>query len=172
MPACLSCCGSRLFKNTRWANTTFAHAAQPESDLIRYGRYADQLETLFEYFSPSQVRIFLYDDISSRPEVVLADLFEFLGVDPSFRPAALTQRYNRVIMPRSQAMLGRLGLGRLVESVKATPVGPWIKRAHARMGKRVDNALCATDRRRIAAYFAGDIDRLEKLIDRDLTAWR
>lgn len=162
----------KLFREKRFAGISFAEAAQPESDLIRYGRYAEQLETLFEHFSPAQVKVFLYDDISARPESVLSDLFEFIGVDRTYQPAALTQRYNRVILPRTQATLGKIGLGRLVEAIKATPIGPWIKRTHARMGKKAGQSLSSEDRQRLAGYFADDLVRLEKIIDRDLSAWR
>jgi hypothetical protein len=162
----------QLFREKRFAGKSFAEAAQPDSDLIRYGQYAAQLKTLFEHFPTEQVKVFLYDDITARPDWVLAELFEFIGVDSTFRPAALTQRYNRVILPRTQAMLGKLGLGELVESIKATPIGPWIKRVHARMGKKPDQTLSPEDRQRIAAYFADDLTRVEQMIGRDLSAWR
>ena len=162
----------QLFKGKRWADVSFAAAAQPGSDLIRYGQYAASLERLFEHFPREQVKVFVYDDVSAEPAKVLAELFEFIGVDPTYQPAALTQRYNRVIMPRAQAALGKLGLGSMVEAIKATPLGPWIKRTHARLGKKAGDTLPAEDRRRIASYFTDDITRVESLIDRDLSAWR
>lgn len=162
----------QLFKQKRWANMTFAQAAQRDSDLVRYGLYADQLEALYEYFPPSQVHVILYDDVLAKPQAVLAQLFDFIEVDPTFHPPACTQRYNRVIMPKMQANLYKVGLGQLVDAVKATPIGPWIKRVHARTGKDACDTLGTRDRKRIASYFAADIDRVEQIIERDLSAWR
>lgn len=162
----------QLFKSVRWADVSFAQAAQRESDLIRYGLYAQQLEMLYGYFHPAQVKVFLYDDITASASAAVSELFEFIGVDPSYRPASLGERYNRVIFPRTQALLSKLKLGGVVEAIKATPVGPWIKRTHARTGRRAQDAMTPEDRQRIKAHFSDDISKLERLLGRDLSAWR
>ena len=49
---------------------------------LEFGMYAEQLEQLFAYFPRTQVRIWLYEDTLSAPQLFRRQVFEFLGVDP------------------------------------------------------------------------------------------
>lgn len=162
----------QLFRERRYGDQPFEAVCTPETDLVRYGRYAEQLEEIDRRFTPEQVKVFVYDDLEADPAGLLRELFTFLGVDPTFEPSVLSRRYNRIMFARTQATLSRLGLGFAVEWVKGNRLGDWIRAMHARRGKRGSGRIAEVDRRRIAGYFADDIERLEQRLGRDLSAWR
>ena len=137
------------------------------------GMYADQIARFQAHFPAEQLRVVVYDDFARDPQAVLRDVFEFIGVDPTFQPgrvprphpsgaprrrltAQLVSRPNvlrstvRRVIPRSM----RSGLrSRLLDaSVQRVPIDPAV-------------------RNELTAGFADDIGRLQELIGRDLSAW-
>ena len=61
--------------------------------LFRYwlepSMYASHLKNVFRYFPKDRVRIMLYDDLVVDPSRFIRQFFEFLEVDPDFRPSIL-----------------------------------------------------------------------------------
>lgn len=55
------------------------------------GRYAEQLERYYALFPAEQIQIYLYDDLQSKPERLVHDIFQFLNVDPGFQPPVFTR---------------------------------------------------------------------------------
>jgi len=162
----------QLAREKRYRDRRFSEACTPASDLVRYGLYAEQLEAVWRHFPRERVKVFLYDDLSADPGGVLRELFAFLGVDDRFVPTSLTRRYNRIMFPAAQRRLRAVGLGWAIEGVKRTPLGDWVRAAHRRAGRNAAGALSRSDRQRVAGYFRDDIDRLEAMLGRDLSAWR
>lgn len=62
------------------------------------GLYHEQLRRYYQRFPREQIRVYLYEDLKADPHGVLADIFEFLGVDacPSADPSIL---HNDARMP-------------------------------------------------------------------------
>jgi hypothetical protein len=58
------------------------------------GEYGRLLQGYFDVFPPEQLLVLFHDDLKRDPAAVCARTFEFLGVDPGFRPPNLGQRYN------------------------------------------------------------------------------
>ena len=137
------------------------------------GLYAEQIARFQAHFPAAHMKVIVYDDFVRDPQGTLRDVFEFIGVDPSFRPARvprphpsgtprrrltaqLVSRPNMVrstvrkVIPRSM----RSGLrSRLLDaSVERVPIEPSV-------------------RNELTAGFADDIGRLQTLIERDLSAW-
>jgi hypothetical protein len=56
------------------------------------GLYHAQLQRMLEAFPERQVRVYWYEDYRTRPMQMLAEIFEFLGVNPAFRPD-MSKRY-------------------------------------------------------------------------------
>jgi hypothetical protein len=83
--------------------------------IIRLGFYTNQLKSFIHQFGQSNVRIWLYEDYSERPALVLKQMADFVGVDlPEPQPEDLI-RVNEMGIPRSrlasillQARHGRL----------------------------------------------------------------
>jgi hypothetical protein len=137
------------------------------------GFYGQHLQRYFDRFDPARIRIYLYEDFVDRPRWLLSDLFDFLGVDPGFRPD-ISPRHN---------VSGR---------VRSAGLQRWLTRNHPfkealknwipeRWGHRVISwvqpfNLARVDmnpetRRRLIDGYREDIELLQVLIHRDLSHW-
>ena len=56
---------------------------------VEPGLYGLHLEKVFRHFPKDRLRIMFYDDLVEDPEGFVRGCFEFLGVDPDFRPSIL-----------------------------------------------------------------------------------
>ena len=72
----------------------------------RAGFYAEQVERFLDLFASEQIRFYLYDDLLADPDGLLADIYEFLGVERSFA-ADTSVRHQVTGVPRSR-LVGRL----------------------------------------------------------------
>ena len=126
---------------------------------LGWGRYAGQLRPFFELFGHNRVLVHLHDDLVADGEAVMRSTFRFLGVDDTV-PRPPVARENEVRAVRFRSVTGRPG--RLVR--RATP-----DRWRNQPKPRLDPALRA---RLTKDEFAGEIDQLEELLGRDLSAWR
>jgi len=122
-------------------------------------RYSGQLAPYFDLFRRDQVLVHLYDDLVGDSAAVLRSTLRFLGVDTSDPLPSMTTE-NESLVRRFRGVKGRPG--RLLR--KATP-GRWKHEPKPRL----DPAL---RRQLVRDQFTDEIDRLEALLGRDLSAWR
>src|SRR5262249_53968307 len=100
---------------------------------------------------------------------ILRELFLFLSVDPA-QPIDLARRHNVTLTPRWPAVhaaigpLVRAGRRVLPESISAA-AGRWY------LAPRSEKPT-PDERARMVDVYRDDIRELERLIDRDLAAWR
>jgi hypothetical protein len=139
------------------------------------GFYVRQLKRYLELFPREQMLVLLYDDMVADCNGLLAKICSFLGVDANYRFDTTTRHNVNDGMPRS------LFLNRFLHSVG--PVKQLIRAlmpADVRLTmfrKMSDLNLGPTPvfdpnlRWELAAAFEQDVLELEKLIDRDLSAW-
>ena len=138
----------------------------------RYGYYGAQLAEYYGLFPPERIRCYLYEDFSTDPQAMLADLFGFLGIDADFVPD-MTSRPNRsgmirnpllrFIWTRTHAIRGALPL--LPKSVRQQAASFFTSRA-------LDPLPFPSEvREALLDGYREDIGRLEALIGRDLSHW-
>lgn len=133
------------------------------------GRYHLHLKPYLERFPREQVRIYLHDEWSAGPDRVLRDIFEFLGVDPEFRPtvvrANVTTRYRSQYVRRllNDPSLSQLVLRRLLPRAAKTRLRHWNESA--------PTPFPAALRARLTREYHDDILALQSLIARDLSHW-
>ena len=143
---------------------SFFEACSPDSDIVKLGLYFENLIKFYEYFPKDQMKIWIYEEVKNDPVTFYRELFEYIGVTQNCIPDSVGIRYNRVIFPRTQKAIKRLGGGALVDLVKATNLGNW---------KKNDIAELRSDQKNIIQeYFAEDIVKLEGLLGVDLSIWR
>lgn len=163
----------------RLGNRIPANVRFPES--LYYSeipRYSEQLQRYFDAFGRERVQVILFDDLKQAPARVYARTLDFLGVESGFRPdfdvhnasaptpdswayrtwKASTLRYRiRSLAPqRLYDRIRKMRRKRLAGAARRQPRRP------------LDPAV----RDRLDLQFAEEIDRLESLIDRDLSNWR
>jgi hypothetical protein len=137
----------------------------------RLGRYAEQLERYLARFDRSRIHVLLLEELDSDAPRVMRELFAFLGVDPDFRPD-LELRFNVSGIPRSRSL-----------DAFARRRHPWLRRlVPERLRLRLSASVLDHNLRTSApptavldelrADYRDEIARLERLLDRDLSAWR
>jgi hypothetical protein len=137
--------------------------------------YADAVAAYREAFS--DVHVLLLDDVKNRPTQTLRSVYAFLGVKEALPVDAQTV-HNKSRAPRSR----RLARWRAAQSgsiatllqVARTLVPNRVKqhvRARLDQWNAQGPSLNVLQRRRLSRFFHDDIQRLERTLDRDLSAW-
>src|SRR4051812_11397874 len=138
-------------------------------------QFAEQLERYFEVFGRDKVHVMLTDDLRGDGAGTMRGLLQFLGVDPAIATAPPNSNENRrVRLPLVQRLIFAPRL--------LLPLAPFLRRfplvrslrtrmlemnSEAKPRPPMDPAL----RRQLVDEFTPEIERLAKLIDRDLSSW-
>ncbi|MEX2400247.1 MAG: sulfotransferase domain-containing protein [Rhodothermales bacterium] len=145
------------------------------------GMYAEQVQRYLDVFSERRMFIRLFDDLQENPRKVVAELYEFLGVDSSFEPE-LEQVHNansEPVFPLLSRLIKRAGR---LETLLVDPLVPSTMKGRVtnlmldlnrrRRGKEsVRRSITPEDRARLAQLYHVQTHALERLIDRDLSHW-
>ncbi len=144
-------------------------------DYTGFGRYYEQVKAYMDAFGKDKVMVVLYDDIQRDPLAVCQSIFAFIGVDAGFVPNVST-KYNSLAGEAWFKWPIRLLTSRNPIKRAVAAVIPKILRQLVLYGtvklllKRSE--LSETARQELMRAYAGDIDKLETLIGRDLSQWR
>jgi len=157
-------------RQERNEGVSFGEACRRFPALINRGLYCGHLDVIEEYFPAERVKVLLYDDLVARPGAFLDELFGFIGVHQGVRPAAMGTRYNRVIYPGLQKAILGARLGWIIDAVKRTPVGSWVRRRNS-AARRGSGVATAADLEYLRAEFADDVRELSRRLGRDLSGW-
>lgn len=114
----------------------------------RRGLYGEQLARYLEVFPAARLQVLVFEELFADPAAALRGLFEFLGVDPDFAPDV-----SQVHVPGGDVRAPT------IQAAPATGLPP---------PAPLDPAL----RRRLAAGYAEDLERLETATGLCLEAWR
>jgi hypothetical protein len=137
------------------------------------GFYYTQLHRYFEKFDSRNIKVYLYEDLTSNRCNLLRDIFQFLGVDDDFIPDTST-KYNVTGLPKNKLLHQLLSKPNLLKtSVKAiVPKGFRRKLAmNLKNANLTKPELPQEIRQQLIEIYREDILELQKLIQRDLTKW-
>ena len=147
----------------------------PSYDYLSEGMYYAKVKAYCDTFR--QVRVYLYDDLEKDPAGLMRNLFEFLGVDPTFEPD-VAQRLNSSGLLRSQVLHTLLHTeNRLRTIVRHVLRLALPARRRAMLKQIIDRSnkrrleLSPTARAYLTDIYRDDITKLMSLIGRDLTHW-
>jgi hypothetical protein len=139
---------------------------------VELGFYADRIAELQKEFGLDRLRVWLLDDLRADPEATLADVLSYLGVNQTYqfdtasvlnRGSAPKSQVLQHALPRHQA---RRAITRAVPGSLLRPAR-WLWERTQRPADPLPTAVAT----RLRALYAGDIRRLEGLIQRDLSRW-
>lgn len=142
---------------------------------IDVGFYYAQVKTYISYFEEN-VKIILYDDLSTHPIRVLNDIAFFLNIKKDVWPS-LIDIYNASQVPRFKMVDFFLNdnskpLKKILRPLVLKILG---KESTERMVNYLKNKNTLNMKRRTRAYlidiYKEDILKLQTLIDKDLSAW-
>lgn len=140
------------------------------------GFYFEALERYFSIFEHRQIKVYLFEDFKDDTDGVLRDIFNFLGVESSFK-SKTASRHNASAMPKS-LLMNRLLIKPNILRDAAKILFPQAMRQNLYHRVRAWNLnnfqkpeMSADSRAYLKQVFRGDILKLEGLIERDLSAW-
>jgi hypothetical protein len=139
------------------------------------GRYADQVSSFLDAFS--RVHVALYDDLRADPDAVLDGVLRFLEIapDPSLR---IKTGHNPSAIPRNPLVRklfavgpAKLSLYRLLLrlGISETFVLGCVDRLRSRHSAEL--RMAPETRQLLREQFREDVERLQEILDRDLSAW-
>lgn len=141
--------------------------------------YADKLATYFDVFPANRILVQFFDDLEEDTEAFASRAFDFVGLPPALsidygtRLAKLSSpRFPLagVLSRQAAHALRRLGWVNLLGRLKNHPlVRPIFYRPFTEQDRP---AMPAETRKHLQQVFAPQIDRLESMLNQDLTHWR
>lgn len=139
------------------------------------GRYGRGMGLWYEQFPREQIKVFLYEEFGARPQALMRETFEFLGVDPDFTPS-LTDRANVTLVPRNMTVFRFAKRSSrtkdMLKRVMPASTRARLKKKATDWNSGRPGPLSPEVRARLIEYYAEDIERTEVLIGRDLAAWK
>jgi hypothetical protein len=170
-----------LIRDGRESHADFAQALRAEERYIRdgyaplwyyrdLGFYYDQVKRYFDAFGGDQVRVYLYEDFKADPVAFVQNMCRVLEVDDTFVPD-VSRKWNVSGVPKSHALHRMLSAKNVLTSVlERIPGGSWL-RSRLRYGNLRKPPLPEALRQELIATFREDIQKLQELLERDLSIW-
>lgn len=135
------------------------------------GLYCRHLARFMDFFPREQLKIILYEDIRNQPEVVIRDVFRYIGINSPVVPVTMGKRVNDKATPLLPLALRRL-LRPVKPLVEPWRQRPWFRAVRNALAKPLEYPPLSMEMRlRLRDYYAEDVERLGKLVGRDLSSW-
>lgn len=163
----------------RYEGMSFQEAVAKDSWIIDQSLYFSQLERLFALYPKEQIKIYDFEDIKKRPLWLLNDLFEYIGVDSSFKPSRFDEKYNvsgmsgmqnKLNLPQIQKNMlsSRYGKHLLkLKKIKAVrKLKAWI--LDRKSDENLKEKHCSSELR---ARFIEDLKKTSKLLNKNYERW-
>lgn len=156
---------------------SLTEAFQQMPSIVDSGKFGVHIPRWLETFGSDAVTFALLDDIQTHPVQVLRSIYEFLGVEDVAPPPSTYERIGVASMSRHRNL-----------ARAATHLADWLRSRRlygvVEFGKALGlknvyrgldgdmPELTQADRTRLLVEFEPDMQYLESLLDRDLSAWR
>lgn len=152
-----------------------------ESGLVKEGFYFSHIRRYFDCFPPEQIGIFLYDDLVENPGAFVGWIYDWLGVDASFRPEMVGERYHVTkARPRYQkvynhavslARWGRRKSGMFERALEWSRKAGIVDVFHRLNEGKAFPVLSERRRQDLIALYRDDTQALAEHLGRDLSHW-
>lgn len=158
------------FENVVYKKTVNKNAALHFQQYIELGLYYEQVKRYVDAFGKSNVKIYLYEDLTDNINALIADLYQFLDIDQSYIPN-LEKKYNSYEAPRNGIVRLLYSVGWLRRGIKSLmPEGGVNGIKKILFSRKSENKNAATVSY-LKSFYKNDIQQLEKLINRNLKSW-
>jgi hypothetical protein len=170
----------RLLRRNVFTKADFERAATTRGDLMESSRYGTHLAEWLERFGRERVLALIYDDLKLSPQIFLDAVCDFIGVN-RFPVATTRLGSERVHTVDTQPPNERTA------KIARDLVGWFVNRRYHRAANVVRESrivkfmleggdpfppLTEETTRRMREYYRPEIEKLEGLIGRDLSAWK
>ena len=138
-------------------------------------RFAEQLERYIDAFGADRVHVIIHEDLVADVAAEYRRLVTFLGADPEFHPDFTPSNENKRVRQRwLQRLIWNPPLvRRLIPVARRYPIAHRLRGRLLSMNSRVERRapMDPALRRRLTLELAPEVERLGRLIGRDLSAW-
>lgn len=157
---------------------TFSDFVRSDENVLRAGRYAEQLKFYYDNFPRNRLHVIIYEDLVANPAPSLEGIANFLHLSHSWDEPRelLAQRINSSVVPhfprafyvarRLGAFLTRHDFDGIVNAAKRLGV----VQMFGKNGK--NEVMSETDYAYLVDYYARDIEELSILLDREFACWQ
>jgi hypothetical protein len=161
----------------------FSEAVKYNPTYLEMGKYATHLERYLEFFEPKQIHIILFDDIQSKPDEVLKNLFNFLEIDDQFTPSSINKKIYAAhtyisrgldyFLNTASGFISKIFGEMVLNLVKMTKLPSRIRNYNkVEFDKQIVPNLTEDERKMLYTIFSEEIESLSNLINRDLSIWK
>jgi Sulfotransferase domain len=170
----------RLMRHNGWTRATMVELAESATPATEGSRYAHYLARWLERFGAERVLVVLYDDLERAPQRFLDTICGFVGVAPIALEGSplLGKRVNSVTRGPRIALLAEQAwrLRRWLQEHKAAGAITMLRKAGVwRFSFRGGGEFGPLDPAldfRLRERFRPEVEALEKMLGRDLSAWK
>ena len=138
------------------------------------GLYYNQLKRYYDLFPQKQIKVILFKDIIANPERVTKEVFGFLGVDNTFIPD-VSKKANVSGTPKGLFgwLIMKLRKHNLIPNIEFSRILPTflVKIILNTIYSKPEKVSAETVKKLTNKHYKEDINKLEKLIERDLSHW-
>lgn len=154
-----------------------------KNDLVQEGFYYKHLHRYFDLFPKNQIKVFLHDELRANPQKVISEMYHHIGVSNDFEPKTDIE-FNpsgKIKNPMVDKLIGQKSLLKKAVNSIAPVVVEKLKNSHLAqktlVGLRKKNMEKAPlnkelKQKLIQEIYLEDINKLEKLLGKDLTSWK
>ncbi len=145
----------------------------PDKHWVKLGFYSKNLQEYYRIFPSNQIKIVLQDDMKRDTAGTMERIFEYLEVDPHFKPE-VKQRHNVGTFPKNH-LIQRILLQKETVRRYLEPVTPYFAKKilwkMEKLNQQEPPELPAEHKEYLQNLYREDILRVQDLINRDLSNW-
>lgn len=160
------------------AGKDFFSTMEKYPEILERGKYFEYVKMYTEMFGVQNFKVFLHDDLKQDPDRFGQEIYQFIGVDDTFKYVAAKKKVLAAAQPRSAFLAGIVyklsriahGLGwiKLIGDVRNSRFSQLLYKP---VEKQHKTQLNSSDKQRLIDYFQEDINNLEILLNRNLQHW-
>jgi len=150
----------------------FYEELTPEASHVRESLYYKRLKRYFDLFPSEHIKIIIFEEFRQDPAKTIVDLLNFIGVDTAYVPDT-SVKHNPAGIPRIRWLNRLFFHPTLIRTAKAlfpARVQDVLKQVQQR-NLRTPPKFPADLRARLLDLYREDIQKLETLLNRDLSIW-
>lgn len=143
----------------------------PQPRFLNDGLYAAHLSRWLEYYPSEKIHSFLFDDVKTDPRMTIEKISRHIGIEPLFDAQQAKKKANNgseQFLPLSV----RKALAPLKATIAPLRGKPWFEATRGLFAKEIAYPPLSQDlRKKLCDFYADDVEKLGKMLGRDLSHW-
>lgn len=162
----------------------FRQVLEQDSRFLERGFYHQQIERYRQAFPDHQIKVYIYEELVSNPDHFFDDLYQFLGVDRTFRPLTMNSKvgetkqlpggWGRAFYKWGSALINLKALNPIWRYLRRRfGVKEMVSKMLGHDGKEQGYPPMSTeDRQYLTQVYREETEALYRLLGREILAWK